>query len=82
MKKKLLLLHPESPGERVVVFRGFFKRLFYPSAFATLGETLKSVQIDLSKAEQFVAHIQNHLIKGDKVICKICNKTIDEITCT
>ena len=80
MKKKLLLLHPESPGERVVVFRGFFKRLFYPSAFATLGDTLKSAAIDLTKSDRFVAHIQAHLTRGDKVICKICNKTIDDIT--
>lgn len=79
MKKKLLLLHPESPGERVVVYRGWLKRLLYPAAFATLGETMKSVQIDLTKSDLFVAHIQRHLLPGDKVICKICNKSIDEI---
>lgn len=30
-------------------------------------------------AEVFVEHIKNHLSKDQKVICKICNKTIDEI---
>ncbi|MCK4498959.1 hypothetical protein KAU11_00505 [Candidatus Babeliales bacterium] len=79
MKEKLLLWHPESPGERVVVYRGIFKRLIYPTAFATLNETMKSSQIDLTKADLFVKHIQGHLCKGDKVMCKICGKTIDEI---
>ena len=30
-------------------------------------------------SEVFVEHIQNHLDKNQKVVCKICNKTIDEI---
>lgn len=80
MKKKLLLLHPNSPGERVVVYRGWFKQLFWPKAFATLGETMKSVQIDITKSDRFVQHIQRHLAPGEKVVCKICHKTIDEIT--
>jgi len=80
MKKKLLLLHPDSPGDWVVVYRGWFKQLFFPSAFATPSETLKSVQIDLTRSDRFVRHIQQHLLPGEKVMCKICNKTIDEIT--
>ena len=80
MKKKMFLWHPESSGERVVVYRGWFKRLFWPSAFATLGETLKASQIDVTNAERFVLHIQRHLLAGDKVVCKICGKPIDEVT--
>jgi len=36
------LWHPESPGMKVTVTRSRFGRLFKPSAFATLGECLKS----------------------------------------
>ena len=34
---------------------------------------------DRNEAEIFVNHVQNHLEKDQKVMCKICNKTIDEI---
>ncbi len=34
---------------------------------------------DRNKAEIFLMHVQNHLDKGQKVICKICNMTIDEV---
>lgn len=34
----------------------------------------------VTKADVFVKHIENHLRGlGHKVVCKICNKTIDEI---
>jgi len=46
VKRKLILWHPESPGEKIIVYRGFLKRLFYPSAFATLTETLKEITND------------------------------------
>lgn len=36
--KYFWLFHPESPGERVLVVRGFFARLFRPKHFATLDE--------------------------------------------
>ena len=29
--------------------------------------------------KSFIAHIQSHLKKGEKVICKICGKTAEEI---
>jgi len=32
-----------------------------------------------SKGDIFVEHIQSHLKPGQEVICKICNKTVDEI---
>jgi hypothetical protein len=31
------------------------------------------------KAVKFVMHVQDHLKPSDKVVCKICGKTIDEI---
>jgi hypothetical protein len=31
------------------------------------------------KNEVFINHIANHLKKGEKVICKICGKTVEEI---
>ena len=35
---------------------------------------------DRSKAEIFVNHVKNHLEgKDQQVMCKICNKTLDEI---
>jgi len=39
--KVLYLWHPESPGEKVLVFRNWWQRLIYPKHFATLGETIK-----------------------------------------
>ena len=32
------LFHPEAPGDRVLVVRGFWARLFRPKHFATLDE--------------------------------------------
>lgn len=32
------------------------------------------------KYEVFVKHIQEHLGDGESVVCKICNKTFEEIT--
>jgi len=34
------LWHPESPGVRVLVVRGFLDRLFKPKDFATLSEVI------------------------------------------
>jgi hypothetical protein len=39
---KLRLFHPDSPGMRVNVERGWLKRLLYPKDFATLGEAVKA----------------------------------------
>ena len=36
-------------------------------------------RIDTEKAIAFVEHIKNHLKPEEKVICTICEKTIDEI---
>lgn len=44
MKRKIILWHPDSPGIKVTVYRGWIKRLFYPREFATLSETLKSLK--------------------------------------
>jgi hypothetical protein len=35
--------------------------------------------ITTTRAQKFVRHIAGHLSRGQKVICKICGKTIDEI---
>ena len=43
LKKEILLFHPESPGVKVIVFRGVLKRFFYPTGFATLRETLHKI---------------------------------------
>jgi len=78
MKKTMTVWHPESRGARVTVKRNFLQRLLYPTDFATRGEVFKSYKTK-SDADIFVAHIKQHLQPGQKVICKICNKTIDEI---
>lgn len=39
-KKKMQVFHPESPGIRIWVERGFWGRLLKPKDFATLGEAL------------------------------------------
>lgn len=36
-------------------------------------------RIDTEKAIAFIEHIKNHLKSEEKVICTICEKTIDEI---
>ena len=38
--EKKLLWHPDSPGVRVPVVRGWLGRLFKPAEFATTGEVL------------------------------------------
>lgn len=78
MVKKLLLFHPET-ADRIVVHRGWLKRMLYPSAFATIGEVFKSTQIDLTDSDLFITHIKRHLPRGEHVICTICGKTFDEI---
>ena len=40
MRKAMRLLHPESPGMRVLVVRGWLGRLLKPREFATLGEAI------------------------------------------
>lgn len=37
------------------------------------------VDRSMAMAEVFVEHVKNHLDKNQVVVCKICNKTIDEI---
>lgn len=32
-----------------------------------------------SKGTVFIEHIQKHLAEGELVICKICNKSVEEI---
>jgi len=34
----------------------------------------------VERALRFVEHIENHLTEHQVVMCKICGKTIDEIT--
>ncbi len=36
-------------------------------------------KINTEKAIAFVEHIEEHLTAGQKVVCKICGMTIDEI---
>lgn len=40
MRKAMWLFHPESPGMRVLVVRGWLGRLLKPREFATLGEAI------------------------------------------
>lgn len=41
--------------------------------------TDREIFMSLSKSAYFVNHVKSHLKEGDKVICKICGKTVDEI---
>jgi hypothetical protein len=48
-------------------------------------QKLKEASQEYSQAEHFVQHIKQHLattpeLAGQSVICKICGKTIDEIS--
>jgi len=38
MRRAMRLFHPDSPGMRVLVVRGWLGRLLKPREFATLGE--------------------------------------------
>jgi len=40
MRKATWLFHPDAPGDRVLVVRGWLGRLFKPREFATLGEAI------------------------------------------
>jgi len=43
-------------------------------------ENYKSIGEFCCPSEKFVAHIEKHLKKDEVVCCKICNRTIQEIT--
>jgi len=52
--------------------------------FIALNKVLHEFTKPHMKCLEFVAHIQDHIskepnLKGQSVICKICNKTIDQI---
>jgi hypothetical protein len=34
----------------------------------------------MEKAQRFIEHIQGHLSEGQVVVCKICGKSVDEIS--
>ena len=40
----------------------------------------KPVEVEPLADSKFIAHIQAHLKEGEKVVCKICGKTAEEIT--
>lgn len=40
MRKAMWLFHPDAPGDRVLVVRGWLGRLIKPREFATLGEAI------------------------------------------
>jgi hypothetical protein len=40
---------------------------------------LDFIEPNPTRAQRFVRHIAGHLQAGDKVVCKICGKTMDEI---
>ena len=47
--------------------------------FETENEEEKALVQQLRKDNIFINHIQEHLKKGQKVVCKICGKTAKEI---
>lgn len=52
--------------------------------FIALNKVLDKFMKPFMVSAEFVAHIQDHLtkdpkLKGQEVMCKICNKTIDQI---
>lgn len=49
-----------------------------PDIFKMTYEPSSTVRV-MNASEKFVAHIQEHLCDGEHVICKVCNKTLDEI---
>ena len=53
-----------------------FGRILACAGYAMLEEENKM----LKRYEIFVKHIEAHLIEGQVVVCKICGKTIDEIS--
>lgn len=40
---------------------------------------LDFIEPNPTRAQRFVRHIAGHLQTGDKVVCKICGKSIEEI---
>lgn len=51
MKRTLSVWHPESPGIRLNVRRGFWGRLFKPRDFATLGEVIAAHRAQIAQAK-------------------------------
>ena len=79
-KERFIVWHNDA-ANRLIVERNWFQRMLYPICFATCTESMKSsrIKIKIEAAEKFVEHIKSHLKPGEKVICKICNKSVEEI---
>jgi len=62
---------PESPGTWEVIYEDEIEPL----------ETIRAlIESGAKRGDNgFIAHIQAHLGAGEKVICKICGKTAEEI---
>lgn len=68
-------MNPEKPKEETLLEKDFHEKIKQDRIFA-----------ERTKAEIFVEHVESHLEAYSevdklprKVICKICNQTIDEI---
>lgn len=57
--RRMELWHPESPGMRVIVTRGWFKRLFYSKDFATLSESIDAHRKSTKKNCPIYERMQN-----------------------
>ena len=53
---------------------------FYPCKPDIFEMTYEQADCERTPDNLFIAHIKNHLKPDEKVICKICGKTADEIT--
>jgi hypothetical protein len=79
-KERFIVWHNDT-ADRLIVERNWFQRMLYPICFATCSESMKSsrIKINIEAAEKFVAHIKAHLGPNEHVVCKICNKSVEEI---
>jgi hemerythrin-like domain-containing protein len=80
-KKERFIVWHNDTADRVIVERNWFQRMLYPICFATCTEVMRSscIKVEIEAAEKFVKHIKSHLDQGEAVVCKICNKSVEEI---
>lgn len=52
---------------------------WYVSPEFMAGNYVLAADAGATPAERFVQHVEGHLEVGQKVMCKICGKTIDQI---
>lgn len=84
MEPKITWYLPENLEQVTFQSGGKLIGVHHKGEFVALNKIRDSLLVPFKKSAEFVRHIRRHInkdrkLKGQKVICKFCDKTIDEI---